>query len=163
MVGWLRRMFRGKPVAAAAPMGVTTAVPSVEPPAPPPTPPPPPYVPNQPNLAGLAAQALSATSRPPPEPEPPASAMAALPAAPGLVLGAEERLLLLQVARGTARRARPAVAAALQGITGDRPDLNRVPNRGQLARALHRLRRDPAKVAALLEQVDVLAGAARRR
>ena len=53
--------------------------------------------------------------------------------------------------------------SALQGITGDRPDLNRVPNRGQLARALHRLRRDPAKVAALLEQVDVLAGAARRR
>jgi hypothetical protein len=51
----------------------------------------------------------------------------------------------------------------LQDLTGDRPNMNRVPNRAQVARALHRLGRDPAKVAALLEQVEVLAGAARRR
>jgi hypothetical protein len=116
-------------------------------------------VPNLPNAAGLASKALSEHSRPLPMPAPPPEP--AVPAAPAL--GADEKLVLLQVARGSSRRARPAVAAALQDLTGDRPNLNRVPNRAQVARALHRLGRDPAKVAALLEQVEVLAGAARRR
>jgi hypothetical protein len=166
MVGWLRRIFGGKPVAEASP--VAAVAPAAQtaatmPEAPAPKPVAPPYVPNLPNLAGLAAQALSEHSRPLPVPEPPAPAEMAPVAPPVPVLGADEKLVLLQVARGSNRRARPAVAAALQGIIGDRPNLNRVPNRGQVTRALHRLQRDPAKVAALLEQVEMLAGAARRR
>ena len=169
MVGWLRRIFGRKAVAEALPVVAATAAPAPKPvaapapapsPAPVPKPAPPPYVPNLPNAAGLACKALSEHSRPLPVPTPPAPEPAA-PAAP--VLGADEKLVLLQVARGSSRRARPAVAAALQDLTGDRPNLNRVPNRAQVARALHRLGRDPAKVAALLEQVEVLAGAARRR
>ncbi len=169
MLGWLRRIFGGEATlvqpAAPAPIGAApvVAAPMVAAPvvaATPPKPARPPYVPNLPNAAGLASKALSEHSRPLPVPEPP-PAPEVLPAAASL--GADEKLVLLQVARGSGRRARPAVAAALQDITGDRPNLNRVPNRAQVARALHRLGRDPAKVAALLEQVEVLAGAARRR
>ncbi len=166
MVGWLRRIFGRKTVAEAPPVVAVPAAPApaavaapAPAPAPKPKPAPPPYVPNLPNAAGLASKALSEHSRPLPVPAPPPEP--AVPAAPAL--GADEKLVLLQVARGSSRRARPAVAAALQDLTGDRPNLNRVPNRAQVARALHRLGRDPAKVAALLEQVEVLAGAARRR
>jgi len=177
MVGWLGRIFGRKAVAEAPPLVAAPAAPApaavaVASPAPAavpaaapapalaPKPAPPPYVPNLPNAAGLASKALSEHSRPLPVPAPPAPEPA-VPATP--VLGADEKLVLLQVARGSSRRARPAVAAALHGITGDRPNLNRVPNRAQVARALYRLGRDPAKVAALLEQVEVLAGVARRR
>ncbi len=162
MMGWLRRSFGAKaaavppvslPEVAVLPAAVGPGLgsqPVMRKPAAPP------YVPNLPNAAGLAAQALSAQSRPLSMPEAPPA-----PAVPKL--GADEKLVLLQVARGSPRRARPAVAAALAGITGDRPNLSRVPNRSQVARALHRLGWDPEKVAALLVQVDVLAGVSRRR
>ncbi len=159
MLGWLRRIFGGQAAPQPpAPMPAPAVAPVAAPP-PAPKPAPPPYVPNLPNAAGLVAQALSEHSRPLPTPEPPPAP--APPAAPAL--GEDETLVLLQVARGSPRRAWPAVTAALQEMTGDRPNLHRVPNRAQVTRALRRLGRDPARAAALLEQVELLEGATRRR